>query len=62
MGIGLHLSRELVRRHGGDLWFESEEDQGSTFAFSLPLRCLAEQRSDGSGTPRSAKTDPLRAS
>jgi signal transduction histidine kinase len=37
MGIGLHLSREFVRRHCGRMWFESEEGHGSTFFFSLPL-------------------------
>jgi len=37
MGIGLHLSREIVTRHGGRMWFASEEGRGSTFAFSLPV-------------------------
>ena len=35
-GIGLDLSREIVSRHGGQLWFESAAGRGSTFAFSLP--------------------------
>jgi signal transduction histidine kinase len=37
MGIGLHISNEIVRRHGGRMWFESEEGRGSTFHFSLPV-------------------------
>ena len=37
MGMGLHISREIVERHGGRMWFESEEGKGSTFSFSLPL-------------------------
>jgi signal transduction histidine kinase len=37
MGLGLYLSREFVERHGGRVWLESVEGQGSTFSFSLPL-------------------------
>jgi signal transduction histidine kinase len=36
-GLGLYLSRELVERHGGRLWFESIEGEGSTFFMALPL-------------------------
>ena len=36
-GLGLYLSRELVERHGGRLWFESTEGEGSTFFMALPI-------------------------
>ena len=36
MGIGLFISREIVRKHGGEITFESVEGQGSTFHVRLP--------------------------
>ncbi len=38
MGVGLYISREMVSRNGGRMWFESREGEGSTFHFSLPLK------------------------
>ncbi|GCF09572.1 sensor histidine kinase [Dictyobacter arantiisoli] len=36
-GLGLYLCRELIERHEGRIWFESRENQGSTFHIALPL-------------------------
>lgn len=38
MGLGLYISAEMIKRHGGEIWFESEPEYGSTFSFSIPLR------------------------
>jgi len=35
MGLGLHLVREIIQKHGGDIWYEAKE-YGSNFVFTLP--------------------------
>ncbi|MCC7447521.1 MAG: GAF domain-containing protein [Anaerolineae bacterium] len=36
-GVGLSLVKEVVTRHGGNVWFISEQGKGSTFGFWLPV-------------------------
>jgi two-component system, sensor histidine kinase and response regulator len=35
-GFGLTFSKEIIERHGGELWFYSEEGNGSEFHFTIP--------------------------
>lgn len=36
-GLGLALSKEIISKHNGDIWIESQENIGTTVYFTLPL-------------------------
>jgi PAS domain S-box-containing protein len=44
LGLGLYISAEIVARHHGKIWVESEEENGSTFHFTLPLKQPIDKR------------------
>ena len=36
-GLGLFIARNIIEKHGGKIWVESEENKGSSFIFTLPI-------------------------
>jgi len=39
-GLGLAISKEIVIKHNGEIWAESEVGKGATFFFTLPMQQL----------------------
>ncbi len=37
-GLGLAICKEIVSRHGGKIWVDSKEGQGTAFHFILPIQ------------------------
>jgi signal transduction histidine kinase len=37
-GLGLFISKNIIERHGGEIWFSSEEGLGTTFWIKLPVK------------------------
>jgi signal transduction histidine kinase len=44
LGLGLYITNEIVRAHGGDISVESTEDEGTTIKVLLPRHPLAEAK------------------
>jgi signal transduction histidine kinase len=40
LGLGLYISSEIIKRHAGNIYFESVEGEGSTFCFRLSASCM----------------------
>ncbi|PXA89391.1 hybrid sensor histidine kinase/response regulator [Caulobacter sp. D4A] len=60
-GLGLAISREIVQRHGGRLWFDSEPGRGATFQFELATvetRVRTIEASDGGARVLLCEDDP----
>jgi len=45
-GIGLSVTKKIIELYGGQIWVESQADQGSTFIFTLPKMNAAIQNDE----------------
>ena len=48
LGVGLAVSRRIIRAYGGELYYRSNPGGGSIFGFSLPQKRAREEKSHGS--------------
>jgi len=51
MGLGLSVAKSMIEMHGGRIWVESVEGQGSTFTFLLPMRLTKSKTSEKAFIP-----------
>ncbi len=56
-GLGLAISKQLVEKMGGKLFLESEEGQGATFRFSVPVNPDVAHLPERDGSDRPDETD-----
>lgn len=37
-GLGLYIAKNIIEAHEGKIWFNSEENKGTTFYFTIPVK------------------------
>jgi len=52
LGIGLFISREIVKAHGGTMCVESNGERGTTFTVTMPRGLAAERQRRALDKPR----------
>jgi signal transduction histidine kinase/pSer/pThr/pTyr-binding forkhead associated (FHA) protein len=60
-GLGLAVSRKILREHGGDIIVQSQQGKGSKFILRLPLRSPLTGDGTGTGTAMPALQEPPEA-
>lgn len=45
-GLGLYIAKSVIDTFGGRIWFESVENEGTTFYFTVPLSGVARREGD----------------
>ncbi len=48
-GIGLTICKNIVEKHSGKIWFESQEGQGTTFFIELPIALVKQNTQNTEG-------------
>ena len=41
-GLGLNISKTIIERHGGSIFFKTKANQGTTFSFNLPIKAISQ--------------------
>jgi len=43
-GLGLFITKDIINKHGGTIWAESEEGKWINFIFTLPIQTMEDKK------------------